>query len=191
MKRRGDRPRGSGNGVGTGPVGLGTGPGLEKEQGVGSNTLIPDFLTGPWQIGSLSAAAARGAARSELFRAHHCSHFASQNSPVGSVDTPTWLLRGERSLWPSLPHRPREVNRRVAGHVGPEKLSATLPRASAAPVRRADLSGVRPRSTCGRPSRARSGSDAGVAQEAARRRATRWTSLAAHVPVRGMAEAGR
>ena len=50
------------------------------------STLIPDFLTGQWQTGSLSAAAARGAARSELFRAHHCSHFASQNSPVGSVD---------------------------------------------------------------------------------------------------------
>ena len=35
------------------------------------------------------------------------------------------------------------------------------------------------------------GSDAGVAQEAARRRATRRVSLAAHVSVRGMAEAGR
>ena len=42
-----------------------------------------------------------------------------------------------------------------------------------------------------RPCRARSGSDAGVAQEAARRRATRRVALAAHVSVRGMAEAGR
>ena len=33
--------------------------------------------------------------------------------------------------------------------------------------------------------------DAGVAQEAARRRATRRVALAAHVSVRGMAEAGR
>ena len=32
-------------------------------------TLIPDFQTGQWQICSLSVAAARGAARSELFRA--------------------------------------------------------------------------------------------------------------------------
>ena len=41
--------------------------------------------------------------------------------------------RGEWSRWLSLPHRLHEVNRRVAGHVGPEKLSAPLPRAFAEP----------------------------------------------------------
>ena len=59
---------------------------------VAGGTRITDFLTGQWQTGTLSAAAARGAARPELFRAHHCSHFASQNSPAGSVDAPMWLL---------------------------------------------------------------------------------------------------
>ena len=80
------------------------------------DTFTPDSLTGQWRRGFLSVAAARGATRSELFRA------SSDMAP-----------RGEWSLWLSLPHRPREVNRRVAGHVGPEKLCATLHRASAVP----------------------------------------------------------
>ena len=87
------------------------------------------------------------------------------------------------------------MNRRVASPVGPEKLSATHPRASAASARKA---GPRPlpegRRLRSRPCPGRGeaeGSDAGVAQEAARRRATRRVALAAHVSVRGMAEAGR
>ena len=74
------------------------------------HTLIPDSLTGQWQTDPLSDAAARGAARSELFRA-----------------TPDRTPRGEQNLWLSLPHRPREVNRRVASPVGPAKLFAPLP----------------------------------------------------------------
>ena len=117
-------------------------------------TLIPDFPAGQWLTDPLSVAAARGAARSELFRAHHCSHFASQNSPVGSVDT------ADRT--------PRERQARVHSPKGRRLRSRPCPMRGEA-----------------------EGSDAGVAQEAARRRATRRVSLAAHVSVRGMAEAGR
>ena len=74
-------------------------------------TLIPDFLTWQWQTNPLSVATARGAVRSELFRA--------------SADR---TRRGERSRWPSLPHRPREANRCVASPVGPENSPRLLPR---------------------------------------------------------------
>ena len=47
------------------------------------STLIPDFLTGQWQTGSLSAAAARGAARSELFRATPRQDFCEVNEAAG------------------------------------------------------------------------------------------------------------
>ena len=138
----------------------------------------------------MSTAAARGAARSELFRAHHCSHFASQNSPVGSVDTADRTRRGEWSRWLSLPHRPREVNRRVAGHVGPEKLFAT-PTPPLLPRGKQDAAAFAPEAP-----------EVGCAVRARRKRrggrtrgspqtATRQVALAAHVSVRGMAEASR
>ena len=87
------------------------------------------------------------------------------------------------------------MNRRVASPVGPEKLFATL-RAPPLPPRERQARVHSPKGRCllSRPCPGRGeaeGSDAGVAQEAARRRATRRIPLAAHVSVRGMAEAGR
>ena len=101
--------------------------------------------------------------------------------------------RGERSRWPSLSHRLREVNRRVAGHGGPEKLSAPLPRASAAPARRAATRGWTVRGTS---SRARASTARAHAPEApqvspkpfARSRATR--SLTVNRPASAIPLAG-
>ena len=73
-------------------------------------TLIPDFPTGQWLADPLSVAAARGAARSSFFGRH-----------------PTGLREVNEAAGFRFRIGPAEVNQRVAGHVGPEKLFAPLP----------------------------------------------------------------